>query len=66
VGQFLDHDIDLSDTSNAAGTANMMAPGNDADMPPNTLIPFTRSAYSDVNGTGARQQINSITAFIDA
>ena len=65
-GQFLDHDIYLSDTSNAAGTANMMAPGNDADMPPNTLIPFTRSAYSDVNGTGARQQINSITAFIDA
>jgi hypothetical protein len=64
-GQFLDHDIDLTNTSAAAGDASMIAPGTDTDMPPGTLIPFTRSEYSDVNSTGARQQINSITAFVD-
>ena len=64
-GQFLDHDMDLSRTSAAAGDASMMVPAGDPVMPAGTIIPFTRSEFSDVNGTGARQQVNSITAFID-
>lgn len=66
-GQFLDHDIDLTNTLDAtipANTQNMTAPATDPDMP-GAPIPFTRSEYSDIASTGARQQINSITAFID-
>jgi peroxidase len=63
-GQFLDHDLGLTHTNASAGDATMIAPSDDSVMA-NAMIPLTRSNYSDVTGTGARQQINSITAFVD-
>lgn len=64
-GQFLDHDLDL-----AAGgdePANVPVPMGDPYFDPfdtgTQVIPFTRSAH---NGGNPRQQINAITAYIDA
>ncbi len=65
-GQFLDHDIDLTKTSSANGTANIPVPSGDI-LGPNP-IPLDRSDF--LAGTGVvgtpRQQINEITAYIDA
>lgn len=65
-GQFLDHDIDLTEASAAHGTADIPVPPGDILGP--GPIPFSRSHYAP--GTGVpglpRQQMNEITAFIDA
>jgi len=71
-GQFLDHDIDQT----VSGTANEALPvsvptGDPWFDPASTgtqMIPLTRSLFDSATGTSAsnpRQQINSITAFID-
>lgn len=59
-GQFLDHDIDLTDA--IAEDASFYAPSDDPHFP-DYLFPFRRSRH---NGGSPRQQINEITAFIDA
>lgn len=66
-GQFLDHDLDLTFTSAASGTADIPIPDPDDPLGPAPIF-FNRSEYADGTGTpgNPRQQINSITAFIDA
>jgi hypothetical protein len=64
-GQFLDHDLDLT-TDNSGQEFDIAAnqPG-DAFNPPG-VIPFTRSNFDPATGTtNPRQQINSVTSFID-
>ena len=72
-GQFVDHDIDLTVGADPAEPFNISVPTGDPDFDPfNTgtqIIPLNRSAYDTSTGTGIgnpRQQINQITAYIDA
>lgn len=65
-GQFVDHDIDLTLTNAAEATVIMTPPGDPAGM---AMIPFTRSVYDGATGTSGanpRQQVNSITSYLDA
>ncbi|MCA8988293.1 MAG: peroxidase, partial [Planctomycetaceae bacterium] len=71
-GQFIDHDIDLTDGNTNGETANIQVPTGDPYFDPfgtgTQEIGLTRSDYDDTTGTDAsnpRQQINSITAFLD-
>ncbi|MEZ5452066.1 MAG: peroxidase family protein [Thiothrix sp.] len=66
-GQFLDHDITLVHTT-ADEYENIAIPSPDPYFDPNgtgtATMGFTRSAY-ELDANGQRQQINSITSFID-
>ncbi|NOZ52383.1 MAG: peroxiredoxin [Gammaproteobacteria bacterium] len=66
-GQFLDHEIDLTEHLEDE-TADIITPRNDPHLKGAT-IPFSRSLFDPSTGTGAnnpRQQINQISAYIDA
>lgn len=72
-GQFVDHDIDLTDAAVPAEEANINVPTGDPYFDPiNTggqLIFFNRSLYDSETGTDSsnpREQLNEITAWIDA
>jgi hypothetical protein len=63
-GKFIDHDMDL--TKDNSGQRFDTSPGSPTD--PMGTEPFTRSQYDPATGTGPgnpRQQINSITSFLD-
>lgn len=67
-GQFLDHDIDLTEPSEPKEDFAIVMPG-DAYFPQGTYLPFSRSSYDHDTGLGLgnpREQINQITSFIDA
>lgn len=72
-GQFLDHDIDLSEGVDPAESANINVPSGDPFFDPDgtgtQVIEFNRTIYSESSGTGAdnpRQQLNEISGWIDA
>ncbi len=72
-GQFLDHDIDLTDGTSPPEPAGIAVPAGDLHFDPDwsgdDYIAFNRSLYAIDTGTGSenpRQQINEITAWIDA
>lgn len=72
-GQFIDHDIDLTDTQGAGGeTMPIPVPTGDPFFDPMATgtanIQFSRSVFNPATGLGPgnpRQQPNAITAFID-
>ncbi len=71
-GQFLDHDIDLTDGTNPPEIVAIVVPDGDAFFDPDAeggkSIPFNRSIYDSTTGTGTdnpRQQLNEISAWID-
>ncbi len=63
-GQFLDHDIDLTLTSPNNGDASVWVDSTTDPLWP--LVPMDRSNYWRASESSARQQLNSITAFLDA
>jgi len=72
-GQFLDHDLDLTDGTDPPEPANIAVPAGDPFFDPDGTgvveIAFNRSLYDPQSGTdGAtpRQQMNEITGWIDA
>ncbi len=71
-GQFLDHDIDLTESAEPAEPFNIHIPQGDPHFDPEGtgthMMPLNRSAYDHSTGQtpdNPRQQINQITAFID-
>jgi hypothetical protein len=72
-GQFLDHDLDLTTAASPAEHADIPLPQWDPQFDPSgtgdQTMPFTRSVYDtdpDIPPGGPRQQMNQITAYIDA
>ena len=68
-GQFLDHDLDLSENAIPVENFSVTVPNNDPVLNPNVPIPLLRSIFDPATGTDAsnpRQQINEITSYIDA
>lgn len=66
-GQFLDHDIDLTDGADPTEFENIVIPETDTHFIAGPTMSFNRSLYDGATGqTDARQQLNEITAWIDA
>ncbi len=72
-GQFLDHDMDLTEDTPPVGVPNspdddisfpVPRDGTERELPLGSIIPMLRSRF-EVDGDGIRQQINQITAFVD-
>lgn len=67
-GQFLDHDIDLTDGVDPAEPADVRVPAGDEWFDPaatgTVIIAMNRSIY--VEDSSPRQQLNEVTAWIDA
>lgn len=71
-GQFIDHDIDLTENADPAEAFNIEVPTGDEYFDPDgsgdDVIGLNRSVYDTETGDEAsdpRQQINQITAFLD-
>jgi len=72
-GQFLDHDIDLTDGTVPTESADILIPAGDPYFDPDgtgtRVMPVNRSLYDKSTGTNTgnpRQQVNEITGWIDA
>ncbi len=71
-GQFIDHDIDLTETQTDGELFAIEVPAGDPLFDPTgsgeVVIPLTRSEFDPETGTSVdnpRQQVSSITAYID-
>jgi hypothetical protein len=70
-GQFLDHDLDLTDGTDPPQAADILIPPGDPQFDPdgfgNVVIAFNRSRFDpDSAPDQPRQQLNDITTWIDA
>ena len=72
-GQFIDHDIDLTEGTDPAELFPIQIPSGDPYFDPHStgtqIMDLNRSAYDPASGTtptNPRQQLNQITAYIDA
>lgn len=72
-GQFLDHDVDLTDGADPAESMQIAVPSGDAFFDPdnegNVVIGFNRSIWNPDTGTdedNPRQQLNEISGWVDA
>ena len=72
-GQFVDHDIDLTENASPAEPFDINVPTGDPFFDPGStgaeVIDLNRSVFDPTTGTGVgnpRQQINQISAYIDA
>ncbi len=68
-GQFIDHDLDLTEEALPVENFSVPVPADDPEMFPGGFVPLLRSRFDPATGTDAqnpRQQINQITSFIDA
>ena len=72
-GQFVDHDLDLTSTASPVEEFDIPIPFGDATFDTNMtgtqVMAFQRSNYDPMTGTGPgnpRQQINDVTAYLDA
>jgi len=64
-GQFVDHDIILSENSNEL-LENILVPADDEHFTPGSIIRMFRSEAAEGTGiTTPRQHVNNITAFLD-
>lgn len=68
-GQFLDHDLSLTETAHAGDPFDIPVPSGDSHFDPgmsgSARIAMQRSLY-ELDGAGVRQQTNELTAYIDA
>lgn len=71
-GQFLDHDLSLSEAATPRERIVIAVPSGDPSFDPNgsglMTMSLSRSAYDPTTGSAAgnpRQQLNSLTSFID-
>ncbi len=69
-GQFMDHDLDLTDGAAPPEAFHISVPLGDLEFDPTNLgtviIPLMRSVFDPATGTSsARQQLNVITAWLD-
>lgn len=67
-GQFIDHDLDLTESLSGGQFVPIIVPDNDPIFAPGSIIPFIRNAAAPGTGTSPdnpRQQINALTSYID-
>lgn len=67
-GQYLDHEIDLTEGAQPTEEANITVAKGDPSLPKGGIVPFNRSAFDPSTGTGPtnpRQQINQISTYMD-
>ncbi|MBI2825079.1 MAG: peroxidase [Planctomycetia bacterium] len=69
-GQFIDHDLDLTTGASPAQPFNVAVPTGDPQFDPNGIgtqtIKLNRSKFDPATGTtNARQQVNTITSWMD-
>ncbi len=67
-GQFVDHDLSLTDRHIPSEPFPIFVPPGDLHFPPGSVIALNRSHYDPTTGTDVanpRQQVNEITAWID-
>lgn len=69
-GQFLDHDIGLTGPADPVEPFDIPVPMGDPDFDPfltgSQVIPMNRSLYMPHEPNNPRQQVNQVTAFLDA
>jgi hypothetical protein len=64
-GQFLDHDLDLTEDFAAVGSFSDTFIGEDISFSDDVVVPMLRSRF-ELDSAGIAQQINQITSYIDA
>jgi peroxidase len=65
-GQFIDHDLDLEQTTPAGSDISILVPKNDS-LPPGTTIPLTRVTVDPATGKPGHPAtaINTVTGWLD-